>query len=123
MLMVADSMPGLKRWLAPAGLSGGARLLASRMIVAFLLHAGRMSCLNAGGAIRSEARHRAQVSRFLARPRWRELDVDSALRRGLLEREADPFDKRRAFLKMSAHGAQAMHRYVAAVREAKLPFV
>ena len=88
MLMVADSMPGLKRWLAPAGLSGGARLLASRMIVAFLLHAGRMSCLNAGGAIRSEARHRAQVSRFLARPRWRELDVDSALRRGLLEREA-----------------------------------
>lgn len=42
---------------------------------------------------------------------------------GLLEREADPFDKRRAFLKMSAHGAQAMYRYVAAVRETKLPFV
>ena len=42
---------------------------------------------------------------------------------GLLEREADPFDKRRAYLKLSAAGGQAMQRYVAAVREAKLPMV
>lgn len=42
---------------------------------------------------------------------------------GLLDREADPFDKRRAFLKLSPAAATAMQRYVAAVREANLPFV
>ncbi|WP_375272770.1 hypothetical protein [Sphingomonas sp.] len=42
---------------------------------------------------------------------------------GLLDREADPFDKRRAFLKLSSAAATAMQRYVAAVREANLPFV
>jgi DNA-binding transcriptional ArsR family regulator len=42
---------------------------------------------------------------------------------GLLEREADPFDKRRAFLKLTPRAEHAMQRYVAAVREAKLPFV
>lgn len=42
---------------------------------------------------------------------------------GLFEREADPFDKRRAFLKLSSKAAYAMQQYVAAVREAKLPFV
>jgi hypothetical protein len=85
--MVADSLPGLKRWLAPLGLKDSAKLLVIRVVVAFLLHAGRMSCLRAGGAVRFEARHRAQISRFLARPRWRKLDINSILRQNLLERE------------------------------------
>ena len=80
MVMVADSVPGLKRWLAPLGLKDSAKLLVIRMVVAFLLHAGRMSCLRAAGAVRCEARHRAQISRFLARPRWRKLDINSILR-------------------------------------------
>src|SRR6185312_17412653 len=75
MVMVADSLPGLKRWLAPLGLKDGTRLLVIRMVVAFVLHAGRMSCLRAAGAVRCEPRHRAQISRFLARPRWRQLDL------------------------------------------------
>jgi Transposase DDE domain len=87
-VMLADSIPGLKRWLAPAGLKDSTRLLVIRVIVAFLLHTGRMSCLRAGGAVRCEARHRAQISRFLARPRWRKLDINSVLRQALLEREA-----------------------------------
>jgi hypothetical protein len=58
------------------------------MIAAFLLHPGRMSCLQAAGSVRSEARHRAQVCRFLARPRWREQDINSLLRQSLLERES-----------------------------------
>ena len=58
------------------------------MVVAFLLHAGRMSCLRAAGAVRCETRHRAQISRFLARPRWRKLDINSILRQALLDREA-----------------------------------
>lgn len=88
MVMLADSVPGLKRWLAPLGLNDKTKSLVIRVVVAFLLHTGRMSCLRAGGAVRCEARHRAQVSRFLARPRWRKLDINSALRQALLELEA-----------------------------------
>ena len=77
MVMVADSLPGLKRWLAPLGLKDGTRLLVIRVVVAFVLHAGRMSCLRAAGAVRCEPRHRAQISRFLARPRWRKRDLNS----------------------------------------------
>jgi hypothetical protein len=88
MIMVADSVPGLKKLLATTGLEGAAKLLVIRMVVSFLLHAGRMSCLRAAGAVRCEPRHRAQVSRFLARPRWRQLDINSILRQALLDREA-----------------------------------
>jgi hypothetical protein len=88
MVMVADSIPGLKRWIATLGLKDSAKLLVIRMVVTFLLHAGRMSCLRAAGAVRCETRHRAQISRFLARPRWRKLDINSILRQKLLEREA-----------------------------------
>jgi hypothetical protein len=87
MVIVADSLPALKRWLAPLGLNESTKLLVIRVVVAFLLHAGRMSCLRAGGAIRCEARHRAQISRFLARPRWRKLEINAILRQNLLERE------------------------------------
>ncbi len=86
MVMVADSIPGLKGWLAPLGLKEGTRLLVIRVVAAFILHAGRMSCLRAAGAVRCEPRHRAQISRFLARPRWRKCDINSELRRALLER-------------------------------------
>jgi Transposase DDE domain len=89
MVMVADSVPGLKRWVGTLGLKESAKLLVIRMVVTFLLHAGRMSCLRAAGAVRCETRHRAQISRFLARPRWRNLDINSILRQKLLEREAN----------------------------------
>jgi Transposase DDE domain len=88
MIMLADSVPGLKTWLAPLGLNDSARLLVIRLVVAFLLHTGRMSCLRAGGAVRCQTRHRAQISRFLARPRWRKLNINTILRQALLEREA-----------------------------------
>jgi hypothetical protein len=87
MILVADSVPGLKKLLATTGLKETAKLLVIRMVVSFLLHAGRMSCLRAAGAVRCETRHRAQISRFLARPRWRKLDVNAILRQALLDRE------------------------------------
>jgi hypothetical protein len=59
MIMVADTVPSLKRWVGALGLKDSTKLLVIRMIVAFLMHAGRMSCLRAGGAVRCEARHRA----------------------------------------------------------------
>jgi hypothetical protein len=87
MVIVAESMPGLKKFIGSVQLAESAKLLMTRIIVAFLLHAGRMSCLRAAGAVRCEARHRAQISRFLSRPRWRKLDINSLLRQKLLERE------------------------------------
>jgi Transposase DDE domain len=88
MVMVAESLPGLKKWVGTLGLTDSAKLLVIRVVVAFLLHAGRMSCLRAAGAVRCEARHRAQISRFLARPRWRKLDINSILRQYLLDRDS-----------------------------------
>jgi Transposase DDE domain len=88
MVMVADAVPALKRLIGTLGLKDSAKLLVIRVVVAFLLHPGRMSCLRAAGAVRCEARHRAQISRFLARPRWRKLDINSILRQELLKREA-----------------------------------
>jgi hypothetical protein len=87
MVMVAESLPGLKRWVGTLGLKDSAKLLVIRVVVAFLLHAGRMSCLRAAGAVRCEARHRAQISRFLSRPRWRKLDINKTLRGQLLQLE------------------------------------
>jgi hypothetical protein len=86
-VLVADSVPGLKSWISKTGLNDSAKLLVIRGVVSFLLRAGRMSCLRAAGAVRCEARHRAQISRFLARPRWRQLDLNSVLRPALLDRE------------------------------------
>jgi hypothetical protein len=87
MIMVADSVPSLKRWVGALGLKDGTKALVIRVVVAFLLHAGRMSCLRAAGAIRCETRHRAQISRFLARPGWRKLNINASLRSQLLELE------------------------------------
>jgi len=89
MIMVADLAPGLKRLLQKAKLSDTSRMLVLRVVTAFILHSGRMSCLQAAGTVRSETRHRAQISRFLARPRWKEGDLNDMLRASLLERE-DP---------------------------------
>jgi hypothetical protein len=87
MIMVAESLPGLKRVAKQIPLTGTAWGLLSRIVVAFVLHSGRMSCLAAGGAIKSEPVHRAQISRFLARPRWRSLDLHGVLIQDLLRRE------------------------------------
>jgi hypothetical protein len=87
MVIFADSIPGLKKFFSVVGLSDSTRLLMIRVVVAFLLHAGRMSCLRAAGAVRCEARHRAQISRFLSRPRWRKLKINAILRQHLLAQE------------------------------------
>jgi hypothetical protein len=88
MIMVADVLPDCKGFLKAVPLSDTVRLLAIRMIAGFLLHAGRMSCLQAAGAVRCETRHRAQISRFLARPRWRGMDINSLLQQSLLACES-----------------------------------
>lgn len=88
MVMVADLLPGLKRFLSPLELCDKAQQMVLRMIIAFIMHRGRMSCLQAAGMLRTEPRHRAQVSRFLARPRWRAQRLNEQLRERLLHHEA-----------------------------------
>lgn len=88
MIMVADLLPGLKRFLRPLPLSATSKLLTIRLVVAFILHAGRMSCLQAAGALRCDSRHRAEISRFVARPRWQQHPITAILREDLLAREA-----------------------------------
>jgi len=88
MVMVPDFIPGLKRCLRAIGLRKVAEQMVMRMVIAFILHAGRMSCLQAAGSIRSETRHRAQVARLLQRPSFFGLDINEALRNDLLARES-----------------------------------
>ena len=84
MVMVVDSLPGLKRFLTSLGLSDIARMMVSRMIVAFVMRSGRMSGVQAAGSVRSQSRHRAQVGRFLGRKRWNGRQVNEPLQQALL---------------------------------------
>ena len=91
MIMVAESLPDCKGFLKPAShaLSDASTKMIARCMVAFLLRSGRMSCLQAAGALQCDPRHRAQVSRFFARPRWQGVDINSLLRQDLLDRETE----------------------------------
>lgn len=88
MVMVTDSAKELKGFLKLTGLSEFARVMVMRLVLSFILHRGRMSCSRAAGAIRTEAVHRSQITRFLARPRWRKDDINAPLRKALLQMEA-----------------------------------
>jgi hypothetical protein len=88
MVMVADALPGIKSFLAPLHLSEPLRLLIIRMVVTFVMRSGRMSCLQAAGSVTSKVRHRAQISRFLGRNRWRAMKMDSILLEALLQMES-----------------------------------
>jgi hypothetical protein len=88
MVMVADYVPGLKRFLQPAKLRQAALETTMRLVIAFIMHSGRMSCLQAAGSIRSQTRHRAQIGRLLRRPSYCLLQPNQLLRQALLAREA-----------------------------------
>ena len=90
MPMIADSLPKLNRFLRPLELKNAAQEMVMRVMIAFMIHYGRMSCSQAAGTLQSQPRHRAQVSRFLARPRWRARDINGQLRESLLQMETQP---------------------------------
>jgi len=69
-MMMQDAMPRIKRFFAPLGLDAYAQAFLIRLVAAFVIHVGRMSATQAAGAIRTEARHRAAVIRFLAKLGW-----------------------------------------------------
>ncbi len=88
-MIFADALPKIKTFLRPARLAASTCDLLIRFVAASLCHPGRMSCSQAAEAIRSQARHRAQLARFLARDRWaKDWAVLTAVANLLLTQEA-----------------------------------
>jgi hypothetical protein len=88
MIIVTESAPALKGFLAKTGLGDLARTMVMRMVLAFLFHRGRMSCSQAAGSIASDVVHRGELTRFLARVRWQREDFNAPLRESLLRLES-----------------------------------
>jgi hypothetical protein len=58
-----------------------------RVVIAFIIHRGRMSRSVAAGSLASDPVHRDELTRFLARPTWRKHDFNHPLIRMLLAQE------------------------------------
>ena len=87
MIIVTESAATLKAFIARTSLNDLAQAFVLRMALTFIMHCGRMSCLQAAGCIASETFHRGQLTRFLARPRWQRDDFNAPLRMALLQME------------------------------------
>jgi len=87
MIIVMESAAALKAFVGKTSLSEFSRSMVIRMVLAFILHRGRMSCSQAAGSIASQSIHRGQLTRFLARPRWQQGDFNAPLRTALLQME------------------------------------
>lgn len=88
MIMVSESAAALKGFLAKSLLGELAAAMVLRMVLAFILHRGRMSCSQAAGSVASDSIHRGELTRFLARPRWQKRDFNAPLRLALLKQES-----------------------------------
>ena len=88
MIIVEQTARSLNRFLLAMPLNEYARGMVMRMVLAFILSRGRMSCSQAAGSIASRALHRGQVSRFLKGSRWQQHDFNAPLRSSLLKLEA-----------------------------------
>jgi IS4 transposase len=87
-MIMQEALPGIKRFLKPVGLKERVLGLTIRCMAAFCLHWGRMSAVQAAGAVRSEPRHRAQICRFLGRKYLRKMGMVSILQAQLLAMES-----------------------------------
>lgn len=88
MIIVAESARSLKGYLAQCNVKERAVMMFMRLVLAFILHRGRMSCSAAAVSICSEAVHRGEVTRFLAQVRWRKFDFNEPLVRALIAKES-----------------------------------
>jgi hypothetical protein len=88
MIIVTETASALKGFIAKTALSDLARKMVLRMIIAFIMHRGRMSCSQAAGSIASESIHRGELTRFMARPRWQKGDFNEPLRAALMKLES-----------------------------------
>ena len=63
--MMNGSLPLIKSFFRGVSYTPFQQLFVTRMMIAFLMHFGRMSASQAAAAIRTDVCHRAQVTRFL----------------------------------------------------------
>ena len=87
MIIVSECVPRLKGFLGHLEVKELAVKMILRMVLAFVMHRGRMSCSAGAGMIASEPIHRGELTRFLARPRWRKHDFNEPLMQLLLAKE------------------------------------
>lgn len=87
MVILQDALGGLKSWLRPLKLSEARQSQMIRFVVAAALRCGRMSASRSAMAVRSQACHRAQMTRFLARQWWNKRPLMGQLCVTLLELE------------------------------------
>jgi hypothetical protein len=66
-MIVCRALPGVKQFFPPASCRPAIWLLVERLMTAFLRHRGKMSLSQAAAALPAESRHRANLSRSLAR--------------------------------------------------------
>jgi hypothetical protein len=88
MIIVSQSATTLKGFLVSTGLNDLARTMLMRVVLAFIMHRGRMSCSAAAGSIASESIHRGELTRFMARPRWQKHDFNQPLINMLIAKES-----------------------------------
>lgn len=88
MIIVSESAAALKGFVANTGLNQLAGTMLLRVVLAFIMHRGRMSCSAAAGSVASEPIHRGELTRFLARPRWQQHDFNRPLMQLLLAKES-----------------------------------
>jgi Transposase DDE domain len=69
-MIMDDALPGIKPFFKATTLKPNAVAMLIRLAAAFICHLGRMSAAQAAGSIRSQARHRAALVRFLAQVKW-----------------------------------------------------
>jgi len=69
-MIMDDALPRIKAFFKAATLKPNAVGMLIRLVAAFTCHLGRMSAAQAAGSIRTQARHRAALVRFLAQVRW-----------------------------------------------------
>ena len=109
MIIVSESAASLKVFLGNTGLNELARMMLLRVVLAFIMHRGRMSCSAAAGSIASESIHRGELTRFMARPRWQKHDFNAPLRQlqtqGLIELAKADHDARVREIRLTADGA------------------
>lgn len=87
MIIVSETARALKGFITLTGLNALARTMLLRMVVAFIMHRGRMSCSAAAGSIAAESIHRGELTRFMARPRWQQHNFNEPLMKMLLAKE------------------------------------
>jgi hypothetical protein len=69
-MIMQDALVGIKTFLKAASLPALVRDYVIRLVAAFVVHLGRMSASQMAESIKTDSRHRAQVTRFLARLNW-----------------------------------------------------